>query len=696
MPAPDGQRGRADGRSYTDARNQVGANFASQYRVENEARADFQQSQIKGSVYTNSTIYQLSFGTGAAQVRASEINAEELTAPFVPSPGAERLADMIADYPFVVLRGPRGYGKRATLLWVLRRQIHDDATMLYLDPSTDLATFSCTDMPEHVVMIMQDVPDGIVDRLGEHTVKRIESELRAGNRRLAITTSRAAAGATHSLGFLVAELATRPEPRQVFNRHLAKLLLGTGLARDEVLGWDGVDKLVAEFVGQDSALADAARLARLLSRVDGNDPAQAAARVRAQMTEYADEEVAQWFRKLGTLKARCMAISLAVLNGQSRELIAHEAAVLERRIMPAPDAPNVPSFVDPFDEDAAVSASLLDARVTSETQTTEHGPIVVYAMSYREQGYPGQVLRYVWRAYDGGRAAIVGWLRDLGASPELTVRVRAATATGVLACHALDYVHNQVISPWATDNREVVRNSAAIALAPPAEDEVLRPTVRSLLDEWAREDSDWRLRAAAARAYGRTIGLTSPSAALRSLAQLAEVDDIDLTVAVANSYCELILEGTAPLAVRVLAEVERLASDRKRERQAAGRLTLVGLSYPRGAPPTMSEHEERLRDWPTLLLLALGNPKVAQAAARLWQLALNDRDIGEMARDSLDDWAEAAERSSELRERLVQFLLWVAAEERGPQAVIRRAQAWTHRDGRAPATGRATLAALRY
>ena len=662
--------------------------------MENEARADFQQSQIKGSVYTNSTIYQLSFGQGATQVKASQINAEELTAPFVTSPGAERLADTIADYPFLVLYGPRGYGKRATLLWALRRQTHYDTTMLYLDPSSDLATFSCVDMPEHAVMIMQDVPDGTVDRLSEHTVKRIESELRAGNRRLAITTTRAAAGATHSAGFLVAELATRPEPRQVFNRHLAKLLLGTGLARDEVLGWDGVDKLVAEFVGPDSGLADAARLARLLSRADRNDPGQAAVRVRAQMAEYADEEVAQWFRKLGTLRARCIAISLAVLNGQSRELIAHEAAVLEERIMPAPNAPNAPSFIDPLHEEAAVSASLLDARVTSETQMTEHGPIVVYAMSYRERGYPGEVLRYVWRTYDGARAAIVGWLRDLGASPDLTVRVRAATAAGVLACNALDYVHNQVISPWATDNRQLVRNSAAIALAPPAENEVLRPTVRSLVDEWAREDSHWQLQATAARTYGRTIGLSSPSVALRSLSRLAEVDDIDLTVAVANSYCELILEGTAPLAVRVLAEVERLAADRMRERQAAGRLTLVGLSYPRGAPPKMSEHKERLRDWPTFLVLALGNPKVAEAAARLWQLALNDRDIGEMARDSLDDWAEAAEGSSELRDRLVQFLLWVAAEERGPQPVIRRAQAWAHRDGRAPATGRAMLAAL--
>jgi hypothetical protein len=694
-PAPDAQRGRADGRSYADARNQVGANFASQHRVESAARADFQRSLIKGSVYTNSNIFQLSFGQGTAQVRANQINAEELTAPFVPSTGAERLAHEITGYPFVVLHGPRGYGKRATLLWALRRQVHDDAAMLYLDPSTDLATFSCDGIPEHAVMIVQDVPDGMVDRLDEHTVKRIESELRAGNRCLAVTTTRAAAGAAHSTGFLVAELATRPEPRQVFSRHLAKLLLGTGLAKDDVLGWAGVDMLVAE-LGPDSSLEDAARLARLLSRADRNEPEQAAARVRAQMTEYADEKVAQWFRKLRTLKAQCMAISLGVLNGQSRELIAHQAALLEKQIMPAPDSPSAPAFVNPLDQDATVSASLLDARVTTETRMTEHGPIIIDAMTYREPGYPGQVLRYVWRAHDGARAAIVSWLRDLGASHDLTVRVRAATAAGVLACQALDFVHDQVICRWAGHGNEEVRNSAAIALGPPAEDQVLRPTIRSLVDGWAREDSDWRLRATAARAYGRTIGLTSPTAALRGLSRLAEVDDVDLTIAVGNSYCELILEGTGPLAVRVMTEVERLAAERMREKQATGRLTLLGLSYPRGAPPSMSEHEARLRDWPTLLVLALANAKLAESAARLWQLALNDPDIGGMVRDSLDDWAEAAEGSGEMRDCLVQFLLWIAADERGRRAVTRQAQAWIHRDGRAPATGRSMIAALGY
>ena len=688
--APDGQR-RA-GRSYADAK--VGEDFAGQHRMESEARADFRESRIGGSVFNNST-FMLTFGRGTAQVKANPINAEELTAPFVSCPGAERLAAAIAGYPFVVLFGPRGYGKRATLLWALRREVHDDAALLYLDPSTDLAAFSCDGIPEHAVMIMQDVPESMVDRLDENVVRRIESELRAGNRRLAITTARAAAGAAHSSGFLVAELATRPEPRQVFSRHLAKLLLGTGLAKDDVVGWPGVDTLVAE-LGHDSSLADAARLARLLARADRNDPDKVAVQVRAQMTEYADEKVAQWFRKLGSRRARCMAIALAVLNGQSRAVIAYEAGLLEKRIMPAPDAPNAPPVDDPFDDDFTVSPSLLDARVTSETVMTDRGQIVIDAMSYREPGYPGQVLRYVWRTFDGGRGAIVSWLYDLGTAPDLAVRVRAALATGVLACRELDFLHARVILRWALNNDEEVRTSAAIALAPPAEDPVLRGTVRSLVEGWAREDSDWRLRATAARAYGQAVGLASPSAALRALSRLAEADDIDLSIAVAKSYCELIVEGTAPLAVRVMNEAAQLAADRMREKQAAGRLTLLGLTDGRGAPPAMAEHQERLRDWPTLLLMALGNERLAGPAARLWQLTLNDPDIGGMARDALDEWGEAAEGSGELRQSLVQFLLWVAADDRGRTAVTRRAQAWVHRDGKAPATGRSLLAALGY
>jgi hypothetical protein len=698
----DDRRGRADGRSYADARNQVGGHFADQHREQARARGDFQGAQIGGGVYANNNIFNLVFGQGPGAVRATPIMPEELTEPFVATPAAEQLALAVNDYPFIVVHGPRGYGKRAALLWALRRQHHDDDAMFYLDPATDLATFSCEGIPERTVLIIQDVPDGVVDRLSEHVVRRIEGELRAGNRRLGVTTGRAASGAAYSGGFTIEKLASRPEPREVLRRHLAKSLLGTGVSKEDVLGWPGVAALVAAELGADCSLADAARLARLLFRAR-SEPGQAAARVRVQMTEFADEKVAQWFSKLGSLKAQCMAISLAVLNGQSRETIMHAAGLLEKRILPAPDAPNALPFVNPLDAASAVPPSLLNATVTREKRITEHGPIFIQAMSYQEPGYPGQVLRHVWRQ-DSARDAIVAWLRDLGRSRDLAIRVRAATAAGVLACDGLDFLHDQVISRWAMDRDADIRDSAAIALGPPAEDQVLRPTIRSLVDEWADAGSDWRLRAAAARAYGRTLGLSSPSSALRALSRLAEVDDLDLMIAVGNSYCELILEGTGPLAVRVLGEVEQLAAGRVREKQVTGRLTVLGLSGLRGAPPQMSEHEDRLRDWPTLLLLALASPRVAESAARLWQLSLPDRDVGEMLAETLDSWAAAGEESAELRSRFVDFLHWVAADERTRRVIVRRAQVWAangrpgtgggHSAGSAPVTGRSVLSAL--
>ena len=68
-----------------------------------------------------------------------------------------------------------------------------------------------------------------------------------------------------------------------------------------------------------------------------------------------------------------MAISLAVLNGHSRELIAHEAALLERRILPAPDAANAPEFENPLAE-APGSPRRCWTPGHDETRMTEHGP----------------------------------------------------------------------------------------------------------------------------------------------------------------------------------------------------------------------------------------------------------------------------------------------------------------------------------
>ncbi len=692
-PAPqaaDSRRGAAGGRSYAEAASQVGGGqLFEQNRENNRALADLLGNQVSGDVIIGPK-FELSFGHGITRIKVRRITAEEFTEPFVRTPAIDRLGASVSDQSLVVLQGPRGYGKCAALVRTLRRDLRDDAKMFYLDPSTDLATFSCAEVPENSVLILQDLPDGAADRLDSYTLGRIESELRSRDCRLGITTGKAANLTTFSVGLLVIELEARPSPRQVFDRHLSELLLGTGVTRDAMLSWPDVRALLDVELGPDCSLADAARLAMMLSRAR-DEPETAAGRVRTQMTEYADEKIAQWFRKLDNLKAQCMAIALAVLNGLSRETIAREARLLEARILPAPDAANAPAVTNPFGTDATISPSLLQAKVATETRLTAHGPIVVQAMSYTEQGYPGRVLRYVWREHDDGRAAIVGWLRHLGQSTDLAVRVRAATAVGVLACEAMDYLHGQIILGWACDDEDVVRTSAAIALGPPASDPSLRDTVRSLVADWAKESSAWSLRATAARTYGRSIGLNSPTVALRELSRLAEIDDLALMIAISNSYCELVLDGTPPLSVRVIGEIEKLAADRTREKQLVGRLSLLGLSYLRGAPSALSEQGSRFRPWPTLLALGLANARMAATAARLWQLSLNDPDVGSLVTESLDDWALAAEDVGELRSAFLGLMREVAEDERARRAVLRRAQRWSSRNGKAPKTGQSVI-----
>jgi hypothetical protein len=690
-PAPDpgaggdSHRGPGGGRDYTDVASQVGGGqLVEQNHEHNRAMADF--NRVDGDVMIGGTKFELSFGQGDAKIRVSRITAEEKAEPFVRTDAVTSFGAAVKDQCIIVLQGPRGYGKSAAMVRAMLRGLGDDAEMFYLDPATDLAAFSRLQIPEDSVLILKDLPRAAANRIDTDTLASIQSELRSRRSRLGITTERAGILTTSSAGILVVDLLTRPSPRQVFDRHLSILLRGHDVTKDTVLGWPGVSTLLDVQLDQDCSLADAARLATLLARAR-DEPDTAAARVRGQMTEYADEKVAQWFQRLGSLKAQCMAISLAVLNGLSRETVAREARVLENRILPAPDAANAPPVTNPFGPDATVSPSLLQARVETENRMTAHGMIVVQAMSYTERGYPGRVLRHVWREHDDGRAALVDWLRNLGGSTDLAVRVRAATAVGVLACEAMDYLHSQVILSWACHDDEVIRTSAAIALGPPAGDPMLRDTIRSLVADWARESSAGPLRATAARTYGGSIGLTSPTLALRELARLAAIDDLGLMIAIGNSYCELVLDGTAPLSGRVIGEIEKLAAERAREKQIVGRLALLGLSQLRGAPSALNDQGSRFRQWPSLLALCLVSAKMVASVARLWQLSLNDPDVGGLVTESLDDWAQAAEDVGELRQAFLALIIEVARDDRARRAVLRRARLWTGRDGKAPKTG---------
>lgn len=697
--ADDGRgSGGDDPRSYADTARHIagkdvaGRDYEQRHRMETMARADLSGGTFNAPVFVASD-FALAFGQGATRLRASRISAEELAEPFILTPAIQRIAGKVTDQALVFLTGPRGYGKAAALIRILRGTALGTSPMFYLDPATDLTAFSCADLPEGSVLILQDLPGSAADRIDEHAAKRLEAELSDRRCRLGITCEQPIRLPVSGTGVAIFELDARPEPRDVFSHHLTALLLGTGVTKAGTLSWPGVTDLLDAELGRDCGMASARRLAAQLAEARDN-PATAARLVRVQLTQYADEAVTHWYRGLDSLKLNCMALSLAVLNGMSRAVIAREAEVLEQIILPVPGGLNAPPPVNPLSAGSATSPALLKATVTTEIQQTDSGPIVIQAMRYQEEKFAGRVLRNVWREQDAARGAIIEWLRYLGTSPEVAIRVRAAVAVGVLSCEALDFVYHHVIAGWANSKDPDARDSAAIAFGPPGDDSALRKTVRSIISDWAEEGSSWRRRATAARAYGRTIGLSSPSLALRQLAQLADTADIDVMIAIGNSYCELLMESTTALSLRVLREIERLAADRKLNLRDTGRLTMLGLSCLRGAPEQLSQHADRLKNWPTLLLLALSSPEQAESAARLWQFGLNDQFVGEMVTGSLDQWAHDAESDGELRTALVSFLAWVAEDPRARRTVARRAQGWAGRDGRAPQVGRMVMGFL--
>ena len=273
---------------------------------------------------------------------------------------------------------------------------------------------------------------------------------------------------------MVFELDTRAEPSEVFARHLAALLLGTGVTRAEVRGWPGVAELLSTELGPGCSLSAAKRLAARLVEAR-EEPATAARRVRVQLTEYADEAVAQWFRGLDSLEG---ALHGDLAGGAERDVPGRDrprggsaradhparAGLAERARAGEPPRRrqrDQPGAAERGDHD----------RGAADRQRADRRP--GDAVPGSSVPGPGASLRLAGaRRGPGGdrRAGCATW----GRRPRSTSASGAAVAVGVLACDGLDFVHNHVIAAWAASKDADARDSAAVAVGPPAEDPVLR------------------------------------------------------------------------------------------------------------------------------------------------------------------------------------------------------------------------------
>jgi hypothetical protein len=271
----------------------------------------------------------------------------------------------------------------------------------------------------------------------------------------------------------------------------------------------------------------------------------------------------------------------------------------------------------------------------------------------------------------------VTWLRELGGHPNPDVRVRAASAVGVLATRAFDFVLPRIIGPWACDEDGDLRDSAAIALDPPAQHDDLRDVVAEVVQNWAGDKDQPLLQATAARTFGGDAGVARPTNALRQLRDLAEIDHIDVAIAVAQSLGELVMRGTAAVAGRVLTEITNWVTTGRSEVRLVGRLAFLRLTYLRGAPiPSGQRPDPALRAVPTLLVIAMRDARFVARLAALWSDGLNSADAHRRLGTSLAAWAEAVEAHGEARATFVAVLRSAASHPRTAAIIARAAQAW--------------------
>jgi hypothetical protein len=631
-------------------------------------------------------IYVQFEGRSGAKVGAYRLSVETVRRPCVPPAGYPALCTAVSVRRLVVVRGAAGTGKAAALVHALTGG-SGDVCVMKLDAATDLSTLAPSQLPDCRAIVLPDLTAHQLDGLDEDTVGRLTAELAASDRWLGLSVTDDLP-ITSAVEAVVVEIGDPPSPREVFDRHLEDGLRSRP-ARERLLADPEIVRLLADELTASTPLGRAARLAQMLSI--GAEPAGLAAIVRARLDNRAHDECVQWFRTLPTMRAHCTALALAVLNGLPRADVTAAADGLIELIAPKPDRPDPGKADNPFAKDADVPLATLRARTTSGTFTALEGDIPVIELRYLDPLFPSWVLRHVWDEHDSARPHVVTWLHGLGGHPNPDVRVRAASAVGVLATRAFDFVLPRIIGPWAREDDGDLRDSAAIALDPPAQHDDLRDVVAEVVQNWAADKGHPLLQATAARTFGGDAGVARPTNALRQLRDLAEVDHIDVAIAVAQSLGELVVRGTGAVAGRVLTEITNWITTGRAEVRLVGRLAFLRLTYLRGAPiPSGQRPDPASRAMPTLVAIAMRDPRFVPRLAALWSDGLNSADAHRELGTSLTGWAEAVEAHADARATFVAVLRTAATHPRTAAIIARAAQRW-RADAIAPATAQAVL-----
>jgi len=593
--------------------------------------------------------------------RVAEDRLRDVAAVHVRPSYYERAEAVLRRRRVVVLRGRSARGKGTTGLRLLDEL--RPARVWLVDPDIDVRRVDPADVGSDRGYLIDAIRPAELDGLRGFDLVRIGDLLRERGSYLVVTADDRLPVGEDVEGYVVECGDEVPDPELVLRRHLGALLGPDRIeARDALAGRPWVQDRLRNC----PAPRDVERLARVLDAVHRGRVAEDQA--PALFGTFVRQEVTSWLARHSPLETWAFRIALAVCNGEAYETVLRVARLLEehlRRAGPAVAADRPARTA--FGADRTTRLAQARAHVVPLSRPWGAGRTpVVETVEFVNPSYPAEVLRAVWQEYDDEREPLLDWLRELGGDVDLRVRVRAAVAVGTLVSYAaFGRIREAVLDRWAGSADPRCRESAAVALRPPAEEDASASLVLETLRCWARRTEPPERQATAARAYGDMVGPLFPDRALRALRSLASARHPIVQTAVVAAVVELFERGRQRPVLRALVQ---WTAEPGAARAQVGRYAFLALSAS-SSPGPRGEY------WPALLRLVDRDERCLDELAVLWRRLLNTGYTRDVAVRVRQRWVLAADRDPALSRPLGRLLAAVSAARHIPAGTAAHAAA---------------------
>ncbi|MEU5186719.1 hypothetical protein AB0G83_06095 [Streptomyces klenkii] len=528
--------------------------------------------------------------------------------------------------PVIVISGARGMGKTASALRALSdynsyraaRDVDGSGRALELEhvlpdwgEEPDADTLPLAAHRGYVLDVSEEA-DQWHDVAG--TAKQILSH--GGNLRkkascLIVITSESGWPSSHSvsLGRIAVTATARPRGDLIARSHLTRLYpetadrwLGTGQDDEEA-------DVLSDFVHPDTYPRDAADIAQKLGSI-GDSP-DAVNLARSALLQWRDVVKKVFADTREKADDRALLLAAIMLEGDTpanilaaaRQLLKDQKTRGIRDILTGPDL--------------ATRLEDVQAEVNGQSATFSHRP-----------GYPGAVLRYVWRQLSDVQGPLLEWIKDL-TRPNGLGADHLGEISNLLVRLAVDENDLSVLDvarSWAASAQGQGRQAAASMLAQAADDASLGTATRTRLRAWAGHDAVNTSTVAAVVCQG-DFAKTYPRQALTCLRWILDRPKRDEAVTAAEDALRAMADDVARLP-EVWTAVMSWADKKS---PLAARRAFLTLLDPDAAPETARR----------LLNNALAHPQTADELVAGWCEALSDPLLEEECERLLEAWAQA-------------------------------------------------------